>query len=602
MKNYIASINKAILKSGLVIIVSIFILGACQKPKFEPPNVILIMTDDQGIGDLGAHGNPWLKTPNLDRLYEDAFQFTNFHVSPLCTPTRAAIMTGQYPINNGTWATFKGRASLHHKSKLLPEVFQDNGYETAMFGKWHLGDNYPARPTDSGFEYVIQHSSGGVGELSDFWGNDYFNDTYLVNNKAKQFSGYCTDVWFHEAMKYMKRKKETNSPFFVYIPTNAPHSPYVVSEDYSKQYANLEGDSIVNKEFYGMITNIDDNIGLLEKFLEDESLKENTILIFLGDNGTAAGTNEEGSLGYNMGFRGKKHSKYDGGHRVPFMMRWPKRNINGGKKVNDLLAHIDLLPTLAGLCNLSIPDNLDQEGIDFSTFLLDKRNKLPDRTYFVHHNQNYTPPKDLEESCIAKGKWRLVYGNELYNIETDPGQKINVATQFPEVVNDLLDENKIFVDQAKKKFEYKNIPAAILGSQYQDTLVFTLQHAAGDDGPLWGQYQIAEGVKNKNNRHFVEVENEGVFTFDLRRWPMELSVETGSIPNFDSLNYNIIEPELANLTIDGITHSSEIDLQGIGVRMNISLEKGRHEFTSDFVEDGEAFGVYYTYIYAAIKN
>ncbi|MEM9987646.1 MAG: sulfatase-like hydrolase/transferase, partial [Bacteroidota bacterium] len=177
------------------------------------PNVILIMTDDQGIGDLGCHGNPWLKTPNLDAFYQSSVRLTDFHVSPLCTPTRGALMTGQYPINNGAWATYKGRDALSNGVYTMADLFQSQGYQTALFGKWHLGDNYPARPTDCGFDLAIHHQAGGVGELSDHWGNSYFDDVYLVNHEPKRFEGYCTDVWFTETMKFIENRQD--QPFFI---------------------------------------------------------------------------------------------------------------------------------------------------------------------------------------------------------------------------------------------------------------------------------------------------------------------------------------------------------------------------------------------------
>ena len=239
-----------------------FYLGASQNSK---PNVILVLTDDQGIGDLGCHGNPWLKTPNIDKFYTEAVRMTDFHVSPVCTPTRGAIMTGQYPINNGAWATYKGRDALSGNATTMAEIFRDNGYKTGMFGKWHLGDNYPARPTDLGFDVAVHHKAGGVGELSDYWGNNYFDDTYFVNNEPEQFEGYCTDIWFYEAMKFIESTKE---PFFVYLATNAPHSPHYVDEKYADPYTPFVGTEIPNAEFFGMIANIDENFGKLEKFLK----------------------------------------------------------------------------------------------------------------------------------------------------------------------------------------------------------------------------------------------------------------------------------------------------------------------------------------------
>ena len=201
-------IHSLILAIGGIIFIPLIVCGQSEKQ----PNVILILTDDQGIGDLGCHGNPWLKTPNIDKFYKSSVRFTDFHVSPLCTPTRAAIMTGQYPIHNGAWATYKGRDALSKGNTTIADVFKSAGYKTALFGKWHLGDNYPVRPTDSGFGHVVQHHAGGIGELSDHWGNTYFDDVYYVNNKPKQFEGYCTDVWFEETMKFIDKNKD--DPFF----------------------------------------------------------------------------------------------------------------------------------------------------------------------------------------------------------------------------------------------------------------------------------------------------------------------------------------------------------------------------------------------------
>lgn len=229
--------------------------------KNNKPNVILVLTDDQGIGDIGCHGNKWIKTPNLDAFYEQSVRMTDFHVSPLCAPTRSAIMTGRYPINNGVWATYKGRDALTKGAFTMANMFNQNGYATGRFGKWHLGDNYPVRATDCGFDVAVFHKGGGVGELSDHWGNSYFDDTYFVNNQPRKFEGYCTDVWFAETMRFIDQNKD--KPFFVYLPTNAPHSPLIVDEKYAAPYRPEVGKNIYSAEFYGMITNIDENFGKL---------------------------------------------------------------------------------------------------------------------------------------------------------------------------------------------------------------------------------------------------------------------------------------------------------------------------------------------------
>ena len=214
------------------------------------PNVILVITDDQGYGDLGCTGHPWLKTPRIDAFHDDAVRLTDFHVSPLCTPTRGALMTGRRPVRNGAWATCWGRSILRKSETTMADVFGAAGYRTAMFGKWHLGDNYPYRPQDRGFRHVVAHKGGGVGQTPDFWGNNYFDDTYFHNGAPVEHAGYCTDVWFNEAIRFIEGcaggqsggvqsgggEAGSNAPFFVYLSTNAPHTPYLVSEEFARPY------------------------------------------------------------------------------------------------------------------------------------------------------------------------------------------------------------------------------------------------------------------------------------------------------------------------------------------------------------------------------
>ena len=308
------------------------------------PNVILIMTDDQGYGDLSCHGNPILKTPNLDRLHAESVRLTNFHVSPFCTPTRAALMTGQYPARTGAYRTSCGRTMMHPDERTIAHVFAENGYATGMVGKWHLGDNSPHRPQDRGFQNVVWHRCGGVGQASDYWGNDYFGDTYERNGKFEKFEGYCTDVWFSEAMRFIDENK--NTPFFLYLATNAPHGPYRVDPKWSEPYQG-KANWGAGPQFYGMIGNIDHNIDMLRQCLARLGLAENTILVFMTDNGTANGAefgrdklNSEAVQGFNAGMRGKKSSVYEGGHRVPFFIYWPAGGLTGGRDINRLaVAH-----------------------------------------------------------------------------------------------------------------------------------------------------------------------------------------------------------------------------------------------------------------------
>ena len=273
----------------------------------ERPNVILIMTDDQGYGDLGCHGNPVLKTPHLDDLHEESMRFTDFHVSPFCTPTRAALMSGNHPGVTGAYRTSAGRTMMHESEKTVADLFAENGYATGMVGKWHLGDNAPHRPQDRGFQDVVWHRCGGIGQASDYWGNDYFDDTYERNGEFEKFEGYCTDVWFREGMRFVSENKE--KPFFLYLSLNAPHGPYRVPKEWAKPYEGKK--DVANPNFYGMVANIDHNMGLLRAQLDKLGLSEDTIVIFMTDNGTAAGAkfkglNSEAVFGFNAGMRGKE--------------------------------------------------------------------------------------------------------------------------------------------------------------------------------------------------------------------------------------------------------------------------------------------------------
>ena len=270
----------------------------------DRPNVVLVMTDDQGYGDLGCHGNAHVKTPQLDKLHAESVRFTDFHVSPFCAPTRAALMTGRFSDLTGVRTTIHGRNHLDVRETTMAEYFKSSGYATGHFGKWHLGRNYPFRPMDRGFDQWVGHGDGGIGTASDYWGNDKMNDHYMRNGRWEQFRGFSTDVFFDESMKFIARNKD--KPFFVYLATNAPHWPWNVKEQWRDEY----GDKLARfdktrkrsvADFYATITRFDENLGRLRKFLSDEGLSRNTILIFLTDNGTAGSWNV-----YNAGMRGIK--------------------------------------------------------------------------------------------------------------------------------------------------------------------------------------------------------------------------------------------------------------------------------------------------------
>ncbi|PWJ57931.1 arylsulfatase A-like enzyme [Dyadobacter jejuensis] len=569
-----------------------------QQSVSRRPNVILILTDDQGIGDLGCHGNPWLKTPNIDSFYEHAVRFTNFHVSPMCTPTRGALMTGRYPIHNGAWATYKGRDALSERAYTMADLFQRNGYATGLFGKWHLGDNYPVRPTDSGFDVALHHLAGGVGELSDYWGNNYFDDVYFMNNKPVQFKGYCTDVWFDQAMRFMKSKKD--APFFVYLPTNAPHTPLYVDQKYAKPYQALEKEhKIVSADYYGMLANLDENFGKLEAFLKENNLADNTILIFMTDNGTANGISQDGTVGYNMGLRGRKGDQIDGGHRVPFFIQWIEGNIHGGWDIEQAAAHVDLLPTLANLCQIDLPSDLLLDGVNLSALMQHKGARIEERNLFIHYRQDWRPPTDIDNTCVIMNQWRLVNGNELYDLSKDRMQLENVAAKYPELAQRMRDENAGFVRSAKTTTEYTEFPVAVLGNPSQTEIKLTIQHAIGENPGFWKSEQVAEGLKCGNNTHAIKVEKEGMYRIACRRWPKECSGPILGIPSKNPKNwfsYKAITPDKVRIQVANQMLEKNIGPTDEEIAFEVYLEKGKTFLVSDFIEGKNRYGVYYTYI------
>ena len=390
-----------------------------------PPNVIVLLTDDQGYGDLSCHGNPVLRTPNLDRLYGQSVRFTSFHSAPMCTPTRGQLLTGQDALRNGATSVTAGRAVVRRGIPTMGDVFSVSGYATGVFGKWHIGDNYPYRPMDRGFREARYFQGYGISSAPEF-DNDYFDSRYLDNGTRKRFSGYCTDFWFGQAMEWMKACQSKHEPFFCYLPTNTPHGPGWVDEKYAAPYRKRG----VPAAFFGMIANLDENYGRLDAFLKQTGLAENSILIYMTDNGGTGGVPV-----FNAGMRGRKTQLYEGGHRVPCFVRWPAGGLRPGYEVDTPAQMQDLLPTFIDLCGLKRPANASFDGASLAGLLHGTRRPFPDRMMVVQYGQIVKK----WDSCVIWNKWRLVAGEELYDLQADFGQKTDVAAQNPGVVKRMRD-------------------------------------------------------------------------------------------------------------------------------------------------------------------
>ncbi len=564
---------------------SLLSLNAQTVAKKTSPNVILIITDDQGYGDLSCHGNPILKTPNLDRLHSESVRLTNFHVSPTCAPTRASLMTGRYNNATGVWHTVMGRELLRQNEVTMADFFSANNYKSGIFGKWHLGDNYPFRPQDRGFSHSFVHKGGGVGQTPDFWGNDYFDDTYFRDGIPEKQEGYCTDIWFKEAMKFIDNNKE--APFFAYISTNAPHSPFFVNSSYSAPYEN--NPKVPIPAFYGMIANIDENVGKLMTYLKENNLAKNTILIFMTDNGTAGGY--RGRKGYNAKMRGIKNSPYEGGHRVPFFIRYPE-GFSGSRDIPNLTAHIDILPTLTELCNLTPIKGPELHGKSLVPLLNQKSEAWEPRTIVVD-SQRINHPAKWRSFAVMTDRWRLVNKNELYDIKKDPSQRKNIAKAFPKVVKKLKKEYDLWWKSTSSRF--KEEAPIIVGSDAEPVTTLTSHDWRSDDClKSWNQPHIFEAKPQINGHWIVDVEKAGNYEVKVMRWPAEAKTAINGQFRNNGRNINAAK---AKLTINEKVQERVVHGGETAISFNVILTKGETKIKAEFIDKARKnIGAFYIQI------
>jgi arylsulfatase len=402
------------------------------------PNIILIMPDDIGYGDFACLGNPIIHTPSIDTLSRQSVRFTDFHVSPTCAPTRAALMTGRHEFKNGVTHTINERERLTLQATTLAQVLKSAGYTTGIFGKWHLGDEPDRWPDKRGFDEMFIHGAGGIGQTypgscGDAPGNKYFDPAILHNGKFERTHGYCTDVFFRQAETWIESKRN-NQPFFAYITPNAAHSPLDVTDKYFKRHKGKVPDNVAR--FYGMVENIDENVGRLLKRLDDWGLADNTLVIFMTDNGGTAGCTV-----FNAGMRGRKNTPYQGGTRVPAFWRWPA-GFKGNIDCTALTAHIDILPTLAEIAGAELTADVKQqvEGRSLLPLLKNPKAAWPDRTLVTHIGrwpQGQAASAKYSGCSIRDSRFTLVNNSELYDLQHDPGEQQNVIAAHPDEVKRL---------------------------------------------------------------------------------------------------------------------------------------------------------------------
>jgi arylsulfatase A-like enzyme len=569
-------------------------IGAGAKERTaKRPNVVLIMTDDQGYGDFSCHGNPVLKTPNMDRLASQSVRLQDFHVAPVCSPTRGQLLTGIDAIRNGATSPTGQRHLLKRNLRTMGDVFAQNGYRTALYGKWHLGGNsHGHMPHERGFQDALYYLRGGVQSHPNTWNSDLFDDVLYHNGKKKEVPGYATDVWFDHGTKFAKQCHKHNEPFFLYLPLNAPHGPLLAPDKFRKPYRHLDKPTAT---FFAMIATVDCRLGEFVKMLEDEGMRDNTILVFLTDNGTA-----NGEKIHNAGMRGKKGSLYEGGHRVPCWISWPKGHLRHAGDVNTLTQCQDLLPTLIDLCRLNKDPEHQMDGSSLAPLLRGKpQPNLNDRILVYQHNEN------MGNGLVLQGKWRLVK-NELYNIADDPSQTTNVAQKHPDVVKRL----KAHYEKWWKSVEpHLDLEPFRLGVTDDEDMLTAYDWWYGRRVYNWPHLRRGD---RSNGRYLVCIERGGNYRISLRRWPRESGlgicdaveryVPTDSYMAFDKKHapfppgkgFDVVE---AKIRFGNQEKRVPVTPDSQEVVLNFYVPQGETTLQTWFIDkEGKEFGANYVYI------
>ena len=523
------------------------------------PNVILIMTDDQGYGDLGITGNPHVQTPVIDKFATESVRFNNFYVSPVCAPTRASLLTGRHSLRTGIRDTYNGGAMMASNEVTIAEMLQLGGYKTGAFGKWHLGDNYPGRPSDQGFDESVNHLAGGMGQVGDITtyfkrDSSYFNPVLWHNNKKEPYQGYCSDIFTNEAIDFIEKNQE--GPFFCYLAFNAPHTPLQVPDKYYQIYKDIDPESGFDddsrpfvkmsekdkedaRKVYAMVTNIDDNVGKLLQKLDELNIENNTLVIFMTDNGPQ-------QIRYIAGMRGRKGSVYRGGVRVPFYIRYPDL-FKGKKAIETTAAHIDILPTLSQICNVALPQEIKIDGKNLLPLIQGKQVDWSERELFFYWTRRY--PELYNNIALLKGDYKIV-GNanynapieefELFNIKSDPYEQNNIVLKNTDVANDLklrLDKN---YNELINSENLTNPPRVIIGNENEKPVILNRNDADGERG-IWAQEEIFGKWRVSISQGFYNFKFKFLQPIDANG---KMFLETGAIINqkeITSGNTDIIE-------------------------------------------------------------
>lgn len=479
-----------------LVLLSIFSLTifSCQKEEVKKPNILFILTDDQGWGDMSSHGNDIIETPNLDLLSQNGTEFDRFYVSPLCAPTRASLLTGRYHLKTGATSVSNGLEIMDTEEETIAEVFKNNGYKTGIFGKWHNGSHFPNRPTDQGFDEFIGFCAG-------HWSN-YFDTKLDSNNTEIQSTGFITDYLTDKAIDFIDRNKE--EPFLCYVPYNAPHSPFQLPDSYFDKY---KAKGLDNKlaSVYGMVDNVDFNIGRLLAKLESEGLAENTIIIFMSDNGPNGAR-------YNGVMKGVKGHVDEGGVRVPSIINWPNK-IAKGRKIDGLAAHIDWLPTLKELCGIEQEPKKEIDGISLANVLLNEEIEIPERDVFSHvaHLEKELKTKP---GALRTGEKLMVFKGdtpELYFLDSDPSQKNDISADNTTLTESLYNKYISWFKESSKN--YQAVKPIVVNTDYIELPAYEAQFSGNlryEEGHGWAHDWLKNWTSTEDEMRWLISSSEDI--------------------------------------------------------------------------------------------
>ncbi len=537
------------------------VTNALKLTASDKPNVVFILSDNQSYYEMSCHGHADIKTPHIDRLADQSVEFTNFHAPPFCSPSRAVILTGRYAIRSGVFTTIAGRSILHKDEKTLPQFLKPDGYHSAIFGKWHLGFSYPYRPQDRGFDEVFVHGGGGVGQMEDYYGNSLFDTTFIHNEQVSPSKGYCTDVLFDRAMKYVEDKHKAKQPFFCFVSTPVTHSPHHGPKELVAQLKTqgIQG----NVQLYAQVQNLDTNIGRMMKKIDELGLAQNTILVYASDQGM----NDRGAPhGDN-----RKGLGYDPAHHVPFMIRLPGAT---PKVVPRLAGMIDFFPTILDLCGIKRPDNAD--GISLKPLLLEKKGYPEDRTLIIQCPRSRQANK-WKNSAVKTDRWRLVNGEKLYDVTIDPRQNTDVAGKNPNVVDKLRQAYEAY--WADLPDQATTLSRQLLGQPDCEEQVVL-------NGMDWyrGRSPWNNGAYKRpsSGAWAVTVSEKGLYQFECRFFPRAADKPVGASG--------------AEIKIGDHTAGTDLSEGDKKATFELTLEAGDYDLEASFAKGKKRFGALWVYV------